>query len=192
MVEEEWQLIHKAIDKVLESGEDVESAHFIDDHNGKLLELTSKLASDIKWEHAHPFEISSADVMTLEIVGRQRMLTQKMAKTSCEIWTGYKAEEAKRELKTTMGIFEVSLNALRFGAPDAGIRPAPNDVIRADLDKLLERWEVIKVNQSTLINGGTLNMDQKVEIFHDLQLELDDLEHLLGVYKKYAERAHQS
>ncbi|MDO6590981.1 hypothetical protein DS901_16265 [Loktanella sp. D2R18] len=189
-VREEWDAIHGAIDSVLEDGHDVESAHIIDDHNLKLLELTTILASDIASQYAHPFEISAADAMTIEIAGRQRMLTQKMAKDACEVWTGYHAEEAKEDLAQTMTIFEASLNALRFGLPEAGIQAAPNDAIRNDLDELLARWDIIKVNAQTLVDGGTLNEEQKTEVFHDLEVELADLDHLLLDYKEYAERAH--
>ena len=188
-VEEEWQAIHGAIDSVLADGHDVDSAHVIDDHNLKLLELTSILASDVAAHYAQPFEVSTADLQSIQLAGRQRVLTQKMAKDACEIWTGYHAEEGKEDLESTMVIFENSLNALRDGYPAAGINPAPNDIIRADLDSLLERWGVLKVNLTTLVEGGTLNEDQKYEVFHDLEVELVELDHLLDDYREYAERA---
>lgn len=189
-VQEEWMAIHGAIDSVIGNHDDVDGAHVIDDHNLALLELTTVLSSDISARYSHPYEMTAADAMMIEIAGRQLMLTQKMAKDSCEVWTGYHAEEAKVDLAATMQIFETSLHALRFGMPDAGLQAAPNDVIRADLDILLERWDVIKVNQQTLVDGGELNEEQKTEIFHDLLLELYDLEHLLDDYKDHAERAH--
>ncbi len=187
---EEWSAIHGAIDSVIADDNDVEGAHIIDDHNLKLLELTTILSSDISGRYSHPFEMTAQDAMMIEIAGRQLMLTQRMAKDSCEVWTGYHSEEAKADLAATMQIFETSLNALRYGMPDAGLQAAPNDVIRTDLDILLERWDVIKVNQQTLVDGGELNEEQKTEIFHDLLLELHDLEHLLHDYKDHSERAH--
>lgn len=186
----EWQAIHGAIESVLADGHDVESAHIIDDHNLQLLELTSILTSDISAQYAHPYEITAGDVMLIKLAGRQRMLTQKMAKDACEIWTGYHSEEAKDDLRGTMGIFENSLLALRDGLPSMGINPAPNEVIRADLDDLLSRWGVLKPNLQTLIDGGELNEEQKFEVFHDLEVELDALEHLLADYRDYAERGH--
>ena len=189
-VEAEWQAIHGAIDSVLVDGHDVDSAHIIDNHNLELLKLTSILASDIAEQYAHPFEISTADLQLIELAGRQRMLTQKMAKDACEIWTDYHAEEGRADLRETMVIFENSLKALRFGYADAGISEAPNDAIRTDLDILLERWGVLKVNLQTLVDGGDLNEEQKYEVFHDLEVELVDLDHLIEDYKEYAERAH--
>lgn len=189
-VEEEWQAIHGAIETVLEDGHSVESAHIIDDHNLKLLDLTAILASDISAQYAHPYEISAADIMLIGLAGRQRMLTQKMAKDACEIWTGYHSEEAKEDLRETMEIFENSMRALRFGMPEVGVKAAPNDAIREDLDLILARWEIIKANLQTLVEGGKLNEEQKFEIFHDLEVELAELDHLLKDYKEYAERSH--
>ena len=189
-VETEWHAIHHAVESVLADGSDVDSSHIIDDHNMKLLELTTLFASDIANQYAIPFELSAADILSLEWAGRQRMLTQKMAKDACEIWTVYHAEEAKEDLRSTMGVFENSLNALRYGMAAAGIKPASNDVIVADLDDLLTRWSGLKPNLTTLVEGGELNEEQKHEVFHDLEVELIALDHLLDDYKEYAERAH--
>lgn len=191
-VEQEWMSIHTAIENVLADGHDVDSAHIIDDHNLRLLDLTTQLASDITGQYAHPYEISAADALLIEFAGRQRMLTQKMAKDACEIWTGYHADEAVVDLKETIEIFENSLFALRDGMPAVGIRPAPNDVILADLESLISRWDVISENTQTLVDGGTLNEAQKTEVFHDLEVELAELDHLLDDYKAYAERDHDS
>ncbi len=189
-IKAEWAAIDGAIDAVLVDPNDVASFHIIDDHNLRLLELTTILAADTMGRYANPYEITARDAFMIEIAGRQLMLTQKMAKDSCEIWTGYNAEHAKTDLAETMVVFEGSLRALRFGLPAAGISEAPNDVIREDLDGLLSRWALIKVNQQTLLDGGTLTDEQKTQIFHDLQLELADLQHLLEDYKEYSERNH--
>ena len=186
----EWMAIHRAIDSVLVNEDDDDASHLIDDHNLKLLELTTILQSDISGRYANPYEMTAADAMMVDIAGRQLMLTQKMAKDSCEVWTGYNAEAAREDLRATMQTFEVSLNALRDGMPSAGLQPAPTEKIRDDLDILLRRWSVIRVNQQTLVDGGELDEAQKAEIFHDLQLELEDLRTLLYDYREYAERNH--
>ena len=187
-VQQEWLAIHGAVDAVLADRNDVDAAHEIDDHNMQLLELTTVLSTDVSGRYADPYEVSARDALLIEIAGRQLMLTQRMAKDSCEIWSGYNSEAAKIDLAATMEVFESSLTALRFGLDAVGVIPAPNDVIRDDLDTLLARWDVIKENQQTLVDGGELNDEQKTEIFHDLLVELDDLEHLLQDYKEYAER----
>lgn len=189
---EEWRETHGAVEAVLADGHDVDNAHIIDDHNLSLLQKTIVLTADITGKYSHPYEISQADAMLIQIAGRQRMLTQKMAKDACEIWTGYHAESGREDLVETMSIFENSLTALRYGLPAAGIKEAPTETIRKDLDSLLGRWSIIRGNLDKLLAGETLNMDQKYEIFHDFNIELDELEHLIGDYKSYVERNHSS
>ena len=190
LLEEEWKETHGAVEAVLKDGHDVDSAHVIDDHNLSLLEKAQVLATDISGQYTHPFEITQAHAMLISIAGRQRMLTQKMAKDACEIWTAYHAEEGRADLTKTMSIYENSLVALRDGLPTAGIEAAPTQVILDDLDRILDRWWVIKGNLEKLVAGEELNMDQKYEIFHDFNLELDELEHLIHDYKEFAEKHH--
>lgn len=187
---EEWKETHGAVEAVLRDGHDVDSAHIIDDHNLSLLEKAQILAADISGQYSDPYEITQAHAMLITIAGRQRMLTQKMAKDACEIWTGYHAEDGRADLLDTMVIYENSILALRDGMPSAGIMPAPNETIRNDLNEILSRWFVIKDNLEKLLAGEELNMDQKYEIFHDFNLELDDLEHLIHDYKQFVESHH--
>lgn len=187
---EEWRETHSAVEAVLADGHDVHSAHIIDDHNLSLLEKATVLKSDILGQYSHPYEITQADALLISIAGRQRMLTQKMAKDACEIWTGYHAEEGRDDLIQTMTVFENSLGALRYGMPEAGIQAAPTPEIEEDLDKILDRWSVLKGNLDKLVDGEELDADAKYEIIHDFNLELDELEHLIHDYKLYVERHH--
>lgn len=80
------------------------------------------------------------------------------------------------------------MKALHDGLAAAGLPAAPTPEIAADLRILLDRWAILKPNLDTLVSGGDLEMEQKVEIFHDLQLEVVDLRHLVDDYRDYAER----
>lgn len=190
VLEEEWKETHGAVEAVLADGHDVDNAHIIDDHNLSLLEKAQVLATDISGQYSDPYEITQAQAMLITIAGRQRMLTQKMAKDACEIWTGYHAEDGRADLEKTMVIYENSIVALREGLPAAGIMPAPTPAIEKDLDLILERWYVIRGNLDKLLAGEALSVEQKYEIFHDFNLELDDLEHLIHDYKQFVESHH--
>jgi hypothetical protein len=186
----EWNDTHQAIESVLSDGHDVDNAHIIDDHNLSLLEKATILESDIVSQYAHPYEMTQADAMMLGIAGRQLMLTQKMAKDACEIWSGYHADIGREDLEATMVIFENSLNALHEGLPAAGIQAAPTPEIEADLVSILGRWDIIRGNLDKLVAGEELDEDQKFEIFHDFNLELDEINHLVHDYKSYTQRDH--
>lgn len=187
-LEEEWKLVHAAIDSVLGNQNDTEGAHFIDDHNMRLLELTEKLTADVTNRHSRDNDMAAADALMVEIASRQLMLSQQMAKNACEIWTDYHSGDARTALGASVQSFDVALNALHDGLAAAGLPAAPTPEIAADLRILLDRWAILKPNLDTLVSGGDLEMEQKVEIFHDLQLELVDLRHLVDDYRDYAER----
>lgn len=186
----EWAPTRQAIDAVLENGHEVEEMRVILDSNMPLLELTKNLSSGIANQYAHPFEITHADTMMLEIAARQRMFTQKMTKDSCRIWTDYNSQEAKDDLNKTMELFEVSLLALRDGYPDVGIKAAPTSQIADELDTILASWEAIKTKQLSLVNGDEIDDSAKYEIFNGLNLELAGLDNLVHNYVAYAERNH--
>ena len=187
---EEWRETHGAVETVLADGHDVESAHVIDDHNLTLLEKATVVAGDILSQYSHPFEMTQSDALLIKIASRQKMLTQKMSKDACEIWTGYHADLGRQDLEETMVIFQNSLEALRDGLPAAGVAKAPTPEIAADLDSLLKRWNVIRGNLDLLLAGEELNDDQKYEIFHDFNLELEEINHLVHDYKAYVKQKH--
>ncbi len=187
-IEEEWALIATAVIALLDDPTNLDQAKFIDDHNLVLLDLTNQLASDVKGHYANPFQVSARDSMMIELAGRQLMLTQKMAKDSCEIWIGYNVDEARDDLNKTMEIFGASLQALRFGLAANGIPAAPNEVIAADLDELLARWSVIESNLQAQLGGAQLEDEQRGLIFLEFQHELADLKKLLAHYREHAER----
>ncbi len=185
LLAEEWRKTHDAVESMLRDGHDPESAHVIDDHNLILLEEATVVASDIMGRHSHPFEITQANAVLITVAGRQRMLTQKMAKDACEIWSGYHDENGRADLEETMVIFENSFNALLNGMPALGIQPAPTETIREDLEDILARWEVLRGNLDLLLAGEELDMDQKYEVIHDFDVELGNIEHLVHDYNAF-------
>ena len=189
-VRTEWAPVHDAILVVLEDGTNVDAAHVIDDHNLPLYDATNRLLTDISGRYSNPYELTQADAFIYGLMARQRTLSQQMAKDACEIWTGYHAQEAKDDLNTVMSIFENSLFALRDGMPELGVRPAPTEEIRVDLDDLIGRWHVIKPNLQDLVDGVEIAMDAKYEIFHDFNVELAQIDVLATHYRDYTERAH--
>ena len=185
-----WEATHGAIDAVLADGHDVDSAHLIDDQNLELLELSNILASDTSSQYSYPYEMTQTDVMMLNIIARQRTLSQQIAKDACEVWTGYRSDEAKEDLDKVMDIFEKSLLALRDGMPAAGLQPAPTPEIRNDLDGLIARWGPVNANLLRQVAGEELEHAAKEEIFHDMNLELKSLDVLVMHYQAHLERHH--
>lgn len=185
-----WATTHDAVLEILEDTTDVDAAHIIDDHNLEVLEATTVLAGDIAAQYTHPYEITQDNALLISLASRQRMLTQKMIKDSCEIWTHYHEDEGRADLQQTMQIFENSMLALRDGMPSLGVKAAPTAEIKEDLNAILKRWKIIKHNQERLVAGEEIAVEDKSEIFVDLNLELAELNQLVTHYTAYATKHH--
>ena len=70
------------------------------------------------------------------------------------------------------------------------IQPAPTDQIKADLDDLIARWQVLKVNLTDLLDGKEISEEAKYEIFHDFNVELARIDLLKSHYGEWAKRNH--
>ncbi len=187
---DEWSKVQLAVGGILEATDDATSRQIVDDHSAKLLALADVLAADITGQYAHPYEVTTADALLIEFVGRQQMLIHKMAHGTCQVWSGNGSIAAKEQLRDTMNMFEASLNALRYGMPELGVRAAPNDAIRSDLDQLTARWETVKANGQMLLDADTLDRNQSAAVYHTIEVELAAFDGLLDDYRQHAERAH--
>ena len=85
---------------------------------------------------ASPAEFGAA----INIAGRQRMLTQKMAKESLFIHLEVEAEKNQEAMKKTIELFDSSLAALIAGDSGKSLPKPPDDKISAQLKKVQEQW----------------------------------------------------
>lgn len=80
-------------------------------------------------------------VTTVNIAGRQRMLTQKAAKEFCWIGYGLQADRNREELRRTVELFDLSLGDLMQGSGLRAIMAAPTDEIAAKLSAIQATWK---------------------------------------------------
>jgi len=88
---------------------------------------------------------SGADTAELAVVinlaGRQRMLTQKMAKEYLLVALGIEPKTNQASLKRTMALFERTLKGLLDGDPEQELPGTKDPAIRAQLNKVMKLWE---------------------------------------------------
>ena len=93
-------------------------------------------------------EQEGLDARTINLAGRQRMLSQKMAKEALLLESG----EAKTEgLKATVTLFDEALNGLIGGSKALGLGPMKSSAVLAQLRKVEERWSLFRENAENLI-----------------------------------------
>ena len=81
---------------------------------------------------------------TINLAGKQRMLTQKMTKELLLVSLGIRADRNRRELKKTSSLFERSLNGLLEGDKDLELSGTKDPKIRAQLSEVQKIWKTYK------------------------------------------------
>ncbi len=181
-----WEDIGVAVDALLEDAQDTNAVGVIKSKNLELFDATDILVTEIEAQYANPSIITQADVLTLEIVGRQAMMTQKIAKNACKIFTGNETQKIKDDLSGSVGIYEASLNALINGMPELGLRAAPTPEIEAALVEIKSDWASVRPILDTLTNGGAIDRDTQIFLFKHMVEEMVRLEEVSHAYAENA------
>lgn len=121
----------------------------------------------------------------INLAGRERMLTQKMAKEMLFIAAGIRVEENRLELEKTAAIFEKNLDVLQNGDEESGLLPAKNIVTKNILCKVDRLWSAFKSVVEETLHGG----NPSIENIATLNLPLlEKMELAVQLMKKDAER----
>ncbi len=96
------------------------------------------------------------DAVSINQAGRQRMLTQKMAKEAIFYVSTHEAKW-RESLEKTMELFERSLDELEHGNPEKGISKTDVPEILNEIKKLREMWLPFKEALETIVKDGASN-----------------------------------
>ncbi|MEO9517671.1 MAG: type IV pili methyl-accepting chemotaxis transducer N-terminal domain-containing protein [Paracoccaceae bacterium] len=176
-----WSEMAHSVDALMTSSDNSAAVNVIKDQNMPLFELTNILVSDLEGQYANPVELTQADVLTIEIVGRQAALTQVIAKNVCKIWSGRNSAEILQDLDSAISVYETSLNALLNGMPEVGLAPAPTDEIAAGLTQVLSDWSEIRPIVDA-IKGGSISEDELTYLFRHMADEMHTFEDVTHQY----------
>ncbi|MGL4235212.1 type IV pili methyl-accepting chemotaxis transducer N-terminal domain-containing protein [Tabrizicola sp.] len=181
-----WKPYRAAAEAVAE-GQDIEkNLDYLAENNEILLKAASDLASDINAEYANPAEMTQANAMVIDIAGRQRMLTQKMGKEACGVETAHPAFGTVEDLRATAALFDVSLNALITGMPEAGVMPPPTPKIAADLQTIKEEWDGIKVDIEAFAVAGKGPDGSETDLYDRLEVLREHMKLIVEDYRDFA------
>lgn len=132
------------------------------------------------------------DAMTTNIAGKQRMLTQKMAKNV--FYISYNTNQDFYELNSAINEFIEGLNILRHGDKQKGIPSAPTVKIShqlVEVNKLWKKYHENIQNFKLLVNSKE---DKKRQIEHIVTLVykenielLNNVDKLVSMYTEYSE-----
>lgn len=149
-------------DTVLTNSNYDSAVRFIEETNEELLERSDDVVeayTGLQNSHEYPDEIN--------IAGRQRMLSQRIAKQTLFIARNERAgetnnqiERAKNDLESYIEEFQHALDALDDGGTHRGeqLAPAPSGVCDA-LDSVRSVWRPLRQNAETIINKSKFTTD---------------------------------
>lgn len=102
-------------------------------------------------------DVSAAKASTINQAGRQRMLSQRIAKDLCFVGAGFNEDEARAALGESVALFSVTLNGLRVGDESRGLLAPPTPVIATRLSQVQERWDRILPVAKEAIAGAQIS-----------------------------------
>ena len=184
-----WGPFRAASENIAAGKQVEESLIFISKENMALLELAKALVGEIRTKYSNPTEITESEALLIDLAGRQRMLTQKIAKESCGIETGNDALGSLEDLKKTSALFETTLQALANGMPMAGLAPPPTEQIRNSLQDALGGWQDTKAVLSGMTGKGSADGGSIKLLFDLLAAERGKMNTVTDLYSEYA-RTH--
>lgn len=126
---------------------------------------------------------------TINLAGKQRMLTQKMSK---EIFLAAANENAPENLKAasnTAALFDKTLNGLIKGDPELGLSATESARIVRQLTKVAKLWTPFKETVDKVVAAGTVT-EADITVIADINLPL--LKEMNKAVKLYEKEASQS
>ncbi len=95
--------------------------------------------------------------ITVDIAGRQRMLTQKAVKEACLMRVAADPTEQAARLADTVELFDTSLSTLQDGFEDIGVIAPPTPEIARKLREVEELWNPVKALLDRAVKGEVLS-----------------------------------
>ncbi len=184
-----WEPMKAAADAVANGTATDADIDYILTNNMNVLGAAIPLVSELVKQYSNPNAVSHANLMLIDISGRQRMLTQKMSKESCIAASSYRKDTTLDDLAGTMRIFEASLNALRHGMANVGIMPPPNGTISSGLDVVLTDWSEVKPMLTQVRTGDVLEPEKDAFKFRQLNTTMVNMNKVVGLYVQAAKPA---
>ncbi len=130
--------------------------------NGLTLEVRQRandMVSQIRAKYAEDLGGDGfGDALLLDLYGRERMFSQKLAKEVCLAAGGYELDSTLPELEATLKLFERSMVAFVEGLPVAGVPKPPTEAIATQLGIAKAEWEEVGYVAQTIVTGGSVGL----------------------------------
>jgi len=158
-IDEPWAEYSSILENTVESGT-IEEADLqtLDRDSQDVLKFMNIAVFKIVRAYASAVaEVPLGLTITIDVAGRQRMLTQKAVKEACMMAVSADPAIHADRLSETIEIFDLSLKALRDGYEDVGVIAAPSREIDRKLQEVAGLWEPVKTILGRAADGQILS-----------------------------------
>lgn len=156
---ETWMLYDAVIGPAIEAGKPtIEDLRKVQELNLNVLKMAQATVTEIENVYGNT-SMEPSLAKTINMAGRQRMLSQKSSKEFCFIRAGIDIEANKSALRSTALLFDDSIFALAFGDENLQI-PAPSIEIEWQNIDILSVWYVLNDILRVALDDGDLSEDQ--------------------------------
>ncbi|WP_208350413.1 type IV pili methyl-accepting chemotaxis transducer N-terminal domain-containing protein [Pseudaestuariivita rosea] len=120
--------------------------------------------------------------MTVDIAARQRTLTQNMVKQACLMGISDDLSTLTADLAEAINLFDLSLNALQNGLPDAGVMAPPTDEIAKGLSLVKTEWTALKPAFQAAVEGDVPEAERLIVMDHAAEKMLEIMDEVVSLY----------
>lgn len=120
--------------------------------------------------------------ISIDVAGRQRMLSQKMAKEFCLIDAGVDGDENRVRLAASIQVFNATLSGLQNGLSGMVIA-APNYDIRQKLREVASLWAPIDVVLQSVADGAEITDEDRAAVVNNMDAVLEAMNEAVGMYE---------
>ncbi|MEO0937029.1 MAG: type IV pili methyl-accepting chemotaxis transducer N-terminal domain-containing protein [Pseudomonadota bacterium] len=96
---------------------------------------------------------------TVNVAGRQRMLSQLMSKTFCFVKLGIDVAAQRERLEKAMSDFDTALKDLQTGSAALGLIEPPNSLARSQLERVAQTWAEFRAPLDRAVRGDPITPD---------------------------------
>jgi len=175
-----WAPFQSAVADILTAGKvDESKLSVVGDTNLPVLVRMNETVGLIADTYATGGDIDPARGNTINVAGRQRMLSQKMAKEFCMILAGFEEGTNREALQSTMSQFETALGKLIAGADGLEV---PNPAIGSRLERVGKVYESIKVSYEGILAGETPSAEEIASVSSQSNRVLREMNQIVFAY----------
>ncbi len=140
--------------------------------------------------HAQSEEAVDLGRYRIDIAGRQRMLTQRIAKAICFIELGYHIDEYHDILDADYHLFDDTLHILKEGGGEHNIEPEKDRRILLKMDEVFAHWAPFAAEIEDVLATDTVSYEVEEHIREENLIMLADMNDLVSLIEQEYANAH--